>query len=273
MKNIHILPTENYSPLVHSTSRYGGFFKSEHYSPMKEMGDSYQHIYITSDSDIKEGDLILPPSNIPVRYDGQKYKGDEPLKCWKKIILTTDADLIKDGVQKIDDEFLEWFIKNPSCEEIEVDFDVIVTRTKSLLQNQDGKTIAIPHRIHYRIIIPKEEPKQIKCYCGHTTYCDCGPLEEPKDVVLGYKTSIVAQMLDRIDLEEPKQETLEEAAENFVNSTRLRNYKVLFIEGAKWNQEQILQFLYSEITERRPYSSSKMCEKVIEFIEQLNTKK
>lgn len=20
--------------------------------------------------------------------------------------------------------------------------------------------------------------KQIKCYCGHTTYCDCGPLEE-----------------------------------------------------------------------------------------------
>jgi hypothetical protein len=20
---------------------------------------------------------------------------------------------------------------------------------------------------------------QIKCYCGHTTYCDCGPLDEP----------------------------------------------------------------------------------------------
>ena len=25
----------------------------------------------------------------------------------------------------------------------------------------------------------KEKAKQIKCYCGHTTYCDCGPLEEP----------------------------------------------------------------------------------------------
>jgi hypothetical protein len=24
-----------------------------------------------------------------------------------------------------------------------------------------------------------DEPTQIKCYCGHTTYCDCGP-EEPK---------------------------------------------------------------------------------------------
>jgi hypothetical protein len=37
-------------------------------------------------------------------------------------------------------------------------------------------------------------------------------------------------------------ETLEEAAENFVNSTRLRNYKVLFIEGAKWQAKR----MYSE---------------------------
>jgi hypothetical protein len=39
---------------------------------------------------------------------------------YKKIILTTDQDLIKDGVQAIDDEFLEWFVKNPSCEEVEI---------------------------------------------------------------------------------------------------------------------------------------------------------
>jgi len=33
----------------------------------------------------------------------------------------------------------------------------------------------------YKIIIPQEEHKQeTKCYCGHTTYCDCGPQEEPK---------------------------------------------------------------------------------------------
>jgi hypothetical protein len=24
--------------------------------------------------------------------------------------------------------------------------------------------------------------EQIKCYCGHTTYCDCGPLEEQSAV-------------------------------------------------------------------------------------------
>jgi hypothetical protein len=42
--------------------------------------------------------------------------------------------------------------------------------------------------------------------------------------------------------------------------------------GINWQQEQILQFLYSEIIERRPYSSSKMCEVVIEFIEQFKKK-
>jgi hypothetical protein len=75
-------------------------------------------------------------------------------------------------------------------------------------------------------------------------------------------------------------ETLEEAAEKYANELpEPYNYginsdkKKAFIDGAKWNQEQILQFLYSEIIERRPYSSSKMCEVVIEFIEQLNTKK
>lgn len=31
---------------------------------------------------------------------------------------------------------------------------------------------------------------------------------EPKDVVLGYKTSLEAQMLDKIGLEEPKQERM-----------------------------------------------------------------
>jgi hypothetical protein len=35
--------------------------------------------------------------------------------------------------------------------------------------------------------------------------------------------------------------------------------------------EQIKQFLYSEICERRDYSASRMCEEVLKFIEQINT--
>ena len=37
----------------------------------------------------------------------------------RKIILTTDQSL--NGVQAIGDTFLEWFVKNPSCEKIEVE--------------------------------------------------------------------------------------------------------------------------------------------------------
>lgn len=82
--------------------------------------------------------------------------------------------------------------------------------------------------------------------------------------------------------EEPKHETLEEAAYEYAESYRCpatneneyckHDIISAFNNGATWQQEQILQFLYSEITERRPYSSSKMCEVVIEFIEQFKKK-
>jgi hypothetical protein len=70
-----------------------------------------------------------------------------------------------------------------------------------------------------------------------------------------------------------EKETLEEAAERYSSiSFNRQDLYDGFIDGAKWQQEQILQFLYSEITERRPYSSSKMCEEVIKFIEQFKKK-
>jgi hypothetical protein len=42
-----------------------------------------------------------------------------------------------------------------------------------------------------------------------------------------------------------------------------------FINGVIWGQKQTLDFLYLEITERRDYSASKMCEEVIKFIKKL----
>lgn len=39
---------------------------------------------------------------------------------YKEILLSTNDSLIKDGVQAIDDEFLEWFVANSSCEHVEV---------------------------------------------------------------------------------------------------------------------------------------------------------
>ena len=69
-------------------------------------------------------------------------------------------------------------------------------------------------------------------------------------------------------------ETLEEFIENggYPTGSTQEIWEQGVREGAKWQQQQILEFLYLEITERRDYSASKMCEVVIEFIEQFKKK-
>ena len=118
---------------------------------MKNIHVLKENIHITSDEEIKEGDwsynieqnIVAKCIHIEGLSNGY-YKG-------KKIILTTDQDLIKDGVQAIDDEFLEWFVKNPSCEEVETVFNNRgISGVEKIL-----KTFG-----EYEIIIPKEEPKE-----------------------------------------------------------------------------------------------------------------
>jgi hypothetical protein len=105
-----------------------------------------------------------------------------PHKGCQKIILTTDQELIKDGVQAIDDEFLEWFVKNPSCESVEVDKNWNYPLDKSweyklrIIPKDEAKERAK----NYMSLKGALETKQIKCYCGHTTMCDCSPLDEAK---------------------------------------------------------------------------------------------
>ena len=62
-------------------------------------------------------------------------------------------------------------------------------------------------------------------------------------------------------------ENLEEVAKRIYGTDESKDIEYYaFILGAKWQREQILDFLYSEITERRDYSASKMCEVVADFI-------
>jgi len=79
---------------------------------MKNIYELNQNIYITSDEEIKEGDWFLEKAGrqYPIHWNDV----DKLNRHCKKIILTTDPLL--DGVQAIDDEFLEWFTKNPSRE-------------------------------------------------------------------------------------------------------------------------------------------------------------
>ncbi len=164
MKNIHILPTDNPSDLLLCIKDY-----TEHKDTPAENSDTKgnyrlgfgkyanrtfyqpQNIYITSDEEIKVGDWCIDEDGL--------------MKCtahagamnhyFQKIILTTDAELIKDGVQGIDDEFLEWFVMNPSCEEVKVESKI----TKDGVWTDLKGYVELPttHSIIHKIIIPKEE--------------------------------------------------------------------------------------------------------------------
>ena len=117
---------------------------------------SYQNIYITSDEEIKYENYVLAlDTNIVFKVSKIDLRNIEKFPYhYKKIILTTDPKLIKDGVQAIDDEFLEWFVKNPSCEEVEINSVII------LKESRDETDYPEFDYYNYEIIIPKEEPKQ-----------------------------------------------------------------------------------------------------------------
>ena len=153
MKNIHILPTDKPSRL-HKIGNELGLTNT----PNSNFLAKQHNIYITSDEGIKDDDWVYCPvlkkpvficldSILMFKDLGYDSNGNSKYKKeWlKKIILTTDPDLIKYGVQAIDDEFLEWFVKNPSCESVEIDKNWNYPLDKSW---------------EYKIIIPKEEPKQ-----------------------------------------------------------------------------------------------------------------
>ncbi len=225
MKNIHILPTDKPSRLSDCHNN------KLHLNDVKYLR-SYKNIYITSDEEIKEGDyMLLTYEHSHGRVRKCHYIYEEQLMidpkedigfgfCKRqevyKIIITTDQDLINDGVQVIDDEFLQWIVKNPSCEEVIVD--------KEQYHQFVGNT-KLPLKPNYKIIIPKEEPK---------FRFDNINIEEPTiKEIKNHK-------------EEPKQETLEEAAESHVEnpdiiakfSENKVMYKRMFQDGAKWQQER-----------------------------------
>ena len=207
MKKIHVLPTDKPSRLYYwkGNDTYNSQFRLRQIAGFCDFNQNNtvnQNIYITNSEEIKEGDWFISlnddESFMDVIKNTEENFSDFADEEWtydcKKIILTTDQDLIKDGVQAIDNDFLEWFVKNPSCESVEIERD-----SREVGGHNGG--VAIEYGL-YEIIIPKEEPKQ---------------------------------------------ETLEEAAEEYViDESFLSGYKEecerAFINGAKWMQER----MYSE---------------------------
>ena len=238
MKNTHIRPTDKPSKGYGLGKcikklydvRVGEFIKTYHLMFDEEYFQP-QNIYITNDEEIKEGDYVCASGGF--RFvktlnndkaktfidDGIISKQNPLSSChlsnYKKIILTTDPDLIKEGIQAIDDEFLEWFVKNPSCEEVKVNDWM---STNGTIAFGGDKRYQICNHLHEKIIIPKEE----KVFDG---FLD-SEYGSPK-WKFNYKT--IAPK------EEPKQETLEEDFESYELAEKLfeeiYGYKAEIIKG------------------------------------------
>jgi hypothetical protein len=176
MKNIHVLPTEKPSMVIKSKHKKTYYLYSieefkdiENFREYDSKNWDSQHIYITSDEEIKEGYAFHLKTQEVLKLKGVGEKSKEifhskgfsyPEEC-EKIILTTDQDLIKDGVQSIDDEFLEWVVKNPSCEFVGVEkyhgINTSIAEVNAISGdgslNWEGKS----DLRDYKIIIPKED--------------------------------------------------------------------------------------------------------------------
>ena len=144
MKNLHLLPTDKPSRLYNNNGKL-------HLDSVLTTSNGHtinQNIYITSTelTLAKKGDWYLgsPCYTELIRCHRDSFPNEKPKVLLNKIILTTDTDLIADGIQAIDDEFLEWFMKNPSCEFVETD-------ESKYFDGSHGE---------YLIIIPQEVTKQ-----------------------------------------------------------------------------------------------------------------
>jgi hypothetical protein len=218
MKNIHVLPTDKPSRLCLDSKDKLWFAPNSGYT----IADGKQNIYITNDEEIKEGDnVILKSGRLTKAEISQGVLGFKTIdgvaflyfqEGDKKVILTTDQDLIKDGVQAIDDEFLDWFVKNPSCEYVEIREEEVFV---GFIDGNGKKPI---YDDEYKIIIPKEEPKQS---------------------VQEYEQ----QGLEKYSYE-LKQETVEEASDRIRKELIhapigiIPNFNDGFEQGVKWQQEQ-----------------------------------
>jgi len=271
MKNIYILPTDQPSRLQLNIYAKKLILFNSIQSQNESVHLSNQYIYITSENeDINENEYVMKRDGELIKVD---YLLSEYVKNSNKVILSTNPTLIADGVQAIDDDFLEWFIKNPTCEFIHVYNDRVVG------YEYDHYTIIIPHEgIDDELLpkfsntkpptydesiqhilnahkIPKEffgqvETRQVRYSPGKYYHRACAYC---KISFTGSKRCTICPDCtlkeDRIEFEKTieKTETLEEASERIINNDSLsyeNDYaRESFIKGVNFLSDKMMEFI------------------------------
>jgi hypothetical protein len=188
-----------------------------------------RNVYITNDEEIKEGDFYFDSIDFILhrksKYNDALVDGN---KNAKKIILTTDYDLIEEGVQAVDNHFLKWFVNNQTYEYVEV--EDVKTIPSLQLGRENG-------HLMYKIIIPTENPTTTvvreAMEMGDKEERDWSGISErfsKYDLEFGFKKEI--KVINK--------ETLEEAAEKYAKQfdyAEDSSPQLDFIEGSKWQVE------------------------------------
>lgn len=195
----------------------------------------YTYIYITSNEKEQKGDWTIIVNEKSIKL-AKGFFWDFGV-LYYRIILKTDQTLIADGIKNIDNDLLEWFLKNPTCEELEVEKGYL-----GMAGFIKSNELISKDKLIYKITIPQEEPKQ-DWYCPK-----CKSYVSPESVTFEEihqvcNTSVITDepkqdldvkelnRIDDLEIEEmsndwetmkqqgkPKQETLEEVAERLTEN-------------------------------------------------------
>lgn len=172
-KNIYLLPTPNKSQLYYNTNAKVYDLSKK---PMLSGGWAIScNIYITSGKKAKVGDYAIAKDGMWKNLV-TKITGGAVADIWEEIILTNDQKLLKDDVQDISYDFLEWFVANTYCKTIKFN--------KYASLSDSG--------FSYELIFPKL-PQKCTCERPDDNACDYCDRQESKEILEGAKKRAVQQ--------------------------------------------------------------------------------
>jgi hypothetical protein len=285
MGNIHILPTTGDKSFGFCKRKDNNKFLLYPSTEEDHNQAEYQNIYITSDEEIKDNDFAFDIRNndIVKQHPNQQTTLEDlqggQRRYFFKIVLTTNRDL-KD-IQPIPDEFLEWFVKNSTCEEV-------IVEEVNIIDYSFPRSV----RNEYKISIQREEllyhPELYDPEIGYYTK------EGYKREVTGIddnrpkpnycyakehgneKNCVFPVCHCGLPIKEQKQETPEEAAERYLKEENVTCLDVLenviTLDGIPFNQKERILNAFVKWQQEQSYSKKEVEDALIDISNYINTK-
>jgi hypothetical protein len=252
MKNIHLIPTDKPSRLFLNKVNNKLLLDGDTYSNLEKIlpSSNYQHLYITGEEEIKEGDWFIENNKLGKCTNGLWAKRGASILT-KKIILTTDQSL--EGLQSIDDEFLEWFVKNPTCDYVEtklVEFEVDLGLGDSCVE----------HGSYYKINTPDQSLYTELVYESNPYTSTIGSESQPNTITFSLKNNEPVIVLDEVGFKY-KGELIEDGGEIY---ELFKDY----IRGSVGYTEEQLKLAYMQGYNRGELGAHPDMESYIEFLKE-----